>query len=676
MDIGIVLRVVDQYAGDRRFLLECMARWQHQHRLTLYSTWCSDATLAEHGIDLDRIRRVLLHPAFEGPNAAVLNTVLLPRIWEQELGQHEIYNFHRWPTHLIDRHPSVLCPQDPWRRFHDLRHEQPIEPDAAMLLARLGQAHRIGDLANEASRNAIERLDLLGNPDRVVANSRFAARLLERAYGHSVTDIVYPGVTLDDYPRQAVTENFVLAVNRYCQQKRCRLLLEAVQQVPGIQLYVVGEDPTGEKAQLQRMAEWLGIADRVVLLTAISHRELRSLYARCLAVLFAPLREPFGITPLEALAAGKPLIAVREGGFTEVIDDSCALFVKPRPDALAAAIRELVHDPVRAQVMGEAGREIASRFTWDRTATELAAIFENTLRDWRARQTSTASGQRADRGSLPLCGVHYFCWYGDGCGAENWQHGFGPALHDMPALGFYPSASGAVIEEHLRCLEEVGFDFLIVNLHPDDPETVCRELAVLDRLDEVADEMQSSLRYTVCLEAAACSETLGQVANLIQEDLAKRPRYLRLPDRPVLLLRWPQSSALNPGCPALLGKLQETFTILEAANDMSDLERKIGAMRVLTISAGHSDRSGSELEGIFSERQADFYRAKIETAVAVRPSPDVLIVTSFNDYRSETHIEESRRNGSMFLNLTRRLIRSFKEVGVAGRSASDGAECA
>lgn len=95
------------------------------------------------------------------------------------------------------------------------------------------------------------------------------------------------------------------------------------------------------------------------------------------------LAEPFGLVLLEAMALGKPIVATRAGGPTEiVVDRETGLLTPPAaPAALAAAIVALLRDPSRRAAMGRRGRErYETRFTADRMAGEIVAVYRRVLR--------------------------------------------------------------------------------------------------------------------------------------------------------------------------------------------------------------------------------------------------------------------------------------------------------
>ncbi|MEW5305498.1 MAG: hypothetical protein WDW36_008032 [Sanguina aurantia] len=114
-------------------------------------------------------------------------------------------------------------------------------------------------------------------------------------------------------------------------------------------------------AELQALAASLGITDRVAFLTSFSDRQRTLLFAAATAVLYTPQREHFGIVPLEAMAAGRPVIACNSGGPLEsIVHGTTGLLVDPAPECWAAAMGQL-SDPTVSRPMGLAARDHVSR---------------------------------------------------------------------------------------------------------------------------------------------------------------------------------------------------------------------------------------------------------------------------------------------------------------------------
>jgi glycosyltransferase involved in cell wall biosynthesis len=115
-----------------------------------------------------------------------------------------------------------------------------------------------------------------------------------------------------------------------------------------------------------------GIADySALLLPALRERvdveELADLYARSLAVYYAPIDEDFGMVPYEAFLSGKPVVTTHDaGGPLEVVHDrETGVVVAPDPTAIAQACVYLASNVDEAKAWGNAGRALAERVTWD-----------------------------------------------------------------------------------------------------------------------------------------------------------------------------------------------------------------------------------------------------------------------------------------------------------------------
>jgi len=137
-----------------------------------------------------------------------------------------------------------------------------------------------------------------------------------------------------------------------------------------------GPEPRGldgdiDVRRLRALADRHGVAHRVDFRGRLGRTELPPLLRSADAVLCVPWYEPFGIVPLEAMACGVPVVASAVGGLIDtVVDGRTGVHVPPRdPDALAAALAELLDQPDRRASYGAAGaRRARSRYSWDRVA--------------------------------------------------------------------------------------------------------------------------------------------------------------------------------------------------------------------------------------------------------------------------------------------------------------------
>jgi hypothetical protein len=172
-------------------------------------------------------------------------------------------------------------------------------------------------------------------------------------------------------------------------------------------LLVVGgqsSDPdpvdTPEIGRLRAVAESIGVADQVVFTGSRERNVLRYYYSAADVFITTPWYEPFGITPLEAMACARPVIGSRVGGIkSTVIDGHTGFLVPPRdPVAVADRAAELLTDPRRAQAFGDAGWQRANaHYTWPKVAARIAELYQQVQSD----ATRTMPQWGGERISMP-----------------------------------------------------------------------------------------------------------------------------------------------------------------------------------------------------------------------------------------------------------------------------------
>jgi len=136
---------------------------------------------------------------------------------------------------------------------------------------------------------------------------------------------------------------------------------------------------TPEIGVLQRLAAELGVAERVCFTGKRQADELRYYYCAGDVAVTTPWYEPFGLTPLEAMACGRPVIGSAVGGITYTIADGVtgALVPPQNPAALADQLAALLADPALRHQMGRAARRRVEReFTWPLAARRTATLYE------------------------------------------------------------------------------------------------------------------------------------------------------------------------------------------------------------------------------------------------------------------------------------------------------------
>ena len=217
---------------------------------------------------------------------------------------------------------------------------------------------------------------------------------------------VYNGVELRPEPVRVGAEGTVtiLHVGRISPEKGIHVLVDALNEVvrdhPEIRLVIVGEESEVPAAMavaisddpvVRALARFYGssylaeielrmsfeLAARVTFTGRIDHSQTGAHYDAADVFVFPSIFESFGIPPVEAMAAGLPVVAARAGGTVETVIDGVTGLLVEREDAkaLAAALLRLIEDPELRRSLGEAGRGRAAEvFSWPSVAAALERV--------------------------------------------------------------------------------------------------------------------------------------------------------------------------------------------------------------------------------------------------------------------------------------------------------------
>ena len=294
------------------------------------------------------------------PGARVLTQAFLWRLLDLEEADGrsiDVVVATKFPSYLV-RHPDKRV----WL-VHQFR--QAYELDRTEL-GQFGESPE-----DRALRRKVQVLDrvALGEATRLFAISGNVARRLQASTGLEAEVLPHPPQELPF--RCQGYGDFVLSVNRLDRAKRIDLLLEAEALDPSLEVVIAGEGPDRER--LERLARERGLDGRARFAGRVSEEELADLYARCLAVYYAPVDEDYGMVPLEAFLSEKPVLTTTDaGGPLEVVaDGSTGLVVPPEAAAIARAAGWLREHRDAAASYGRAGRDIAREITWDRALARL-----------------------------------------------------------------------------------------------------------------------------------------------------------------------------------------------------------------------------------------------------------------------------------------------------------------
>ena len=168
--------------------------------------------------------------------------------------------------------------------------------------------------------------------DHFIAISKLIANKIEKIYGRGAT-IIYPPVRCSDFgPNDSAVKDWFLVVSRLAPYKRVDVTIQAFNRLR-LPLVVVGEGR--DRKSLEKMA-----GPTIRFTSSVVGKELRTYYSSCRALILTS-KEDFGLTPLEAQASGRPVIAYAAGGALETVIEGVTgtFFHEQTPEALITAVK-------------------------------------------------------------------------------------------------------------------------------------------------------------------------------------------------------------------------------------------------------------------------------------------------------------------------------------------------
>lgn len=255
------------------------------------------------------------------------------------------------------------------------------------------------------ARLAMEE-DLMRDADRVIAECPQDRRDMEQLYGapSERIEIVPCGFDPEElWPVPAIArqqigldpnEFVVLQLGRMVPRKGIDTAIESIAVLRerfGInaRLLVVGGNAeqidvrnTPELGRLAALTRSLGLERQVIFTGQKLRSQLRYYYSAANAFVTTPWYEPFGITPVEAMACGTPVIGAAVGGIkSTVVDGQTGYLVPPKdPEAVARKLASLHNQPDQAERLGEQGMQRAyQHYTWRNVAAQIASVYEAAL---------------------------------------------------------------------------------------------------------------------------------------------------------------------------------------------------------------------------------------------------------------------------------------------------------
>eukprot|EP00743_Colponemidia_sp_Colp-15_P002724 GILK01002950.1.p1 GENE.GILK01002950.1~~GILK01002950.1.p1 ORF type:complete len:416 (+),score=93.37 GILK01002950.1:70-1317(+) len=259
-------------------------------------------------------------------------------------------------------------------------------------------------------------LDLLeefttGMADTILVNSKFTAgvfaQTFKRLHARGIHPrVLYPPIDLSqfDKPAKPLLEAFpqftqsqienrflLLSLNRFERKKNIKLALETLKHIKDTQpletaksilLLVAGgydmnvKENIEHKTELEQFAAESDIESQVLFLPSVTDEQRLSLLKNCDCVLYTPSNEHFGIVPVEAMYAGKPVITVNSGGPLESVKHNVTGYhCEPAASSFASSVIELLNNSSKRLEMGRNGhKRVKDQFTLDAFSRDLDDI--------------------------------------------------------------------------------------------------------------------------------------------------------------------------------------------------------------------------------------------------------------------------------------------------------------
>ena len=264
--------------------------------------------------------------------------------------------------------PTVYYCHEPLRRMYEEMPLRPYENSDSTLRKTLDRFDPLIASYQHALKNNDRKN--LHSANLILVNSKFIQNSVRSIY-QAEAQVSYLGVDVDWFrPLTEPKQDFVLSVGSLTPLKGFDFLINALALIPEVQrpILVIAsnfQNPP-EKTYLEQLAQSQKVD--LKLEGNVSEERLVQLYNQAKIAVYAAIREPFGLVPVEAMACGTAVVAIRDGGVQEtILDGETGLLVARDPEKFAAALQKLLSNPELAQEYGHNGRtHILNHWTWDK----------------------------------------------------------------------------------------------------------------------------------------------------------------------------------------------------------------------------------------------------------------------------------------------------------------------
>lgn len=329
MRIAIFHNYLDVIGGGEKLVLG-MAKWL---KADIITTNLDEEVVKQMGYDCDNIKTIG-GVSYPPPLKQIITSMRF--LFCNFSRQYDVFIFSgEWTIPAAIRHkPNIYYCHTPSRQFYDLYQ---VFLDRQGFLTKM--LFRIWVFLHKPFTQYFIR-----HVDRLACNSTNTKNRIRKYYGKNA-DVIYPFVECSKYGYEK-HDDYWLSVNRFYPEKRIELQIETFRRLPQEKLIIVGGFAKGDHASNYKREMINGLPPNVYVLGAVSEDNLIGLYSKCKGFITTAIDEDFGMTPIEAMASGKHVVAVDEGGYKEtIIDGKTGRLVDADVESLVNAVNEVSKNP-------------------------------------------------------------------------------------------------------------------------------------------------------------------------------------------------------------------------------------------------------------------------------------------------------------------------------------------
>ncbi len=190
----------------------------------------------------------------------------------------------------------------------------------------------------------VDPLTVKNSFKKIIAQTQTIRERIKKYYSIANAPVIYPSFDPKGFNYSSFGD-YYLSVSRLHEEKRVDLIAQSFTEMSDKNLLIIGDGP--EKAKILEIIKG---HDNITYKQNCTDEELHKLYANCLATIYIPMDEDYGLIPLESMASGKPCIGANEGGLREtIIQGKTGLLIKADKESLKKAVNALTKE--KAQQM-------------------------------------------------------------------------------------------------------------------------------------------------------------------------------------------------------------------------------------------------------------------------------------------------------------------------------------